>query len=191
MLFPSARGRKSSREKILDAAAELVAEIGAGRLTLEAVAEKAGLSKGGLLYNFPTKDALLQAHDPAHDRPGCGREGGAAGNRRAGAEPGGTGRHQDPAQYLLRRQDAGIRHRHDGRHGREPAPPRPGARGDQHHPRSAEDHLGRSRRGPARLARDGGPEQSRDAQSQPVLGSRSRPDRRAPSTASSSKGIAE
>ncbi len=60
MLFPCSRGRKSSREKILDAAAELVAEIGAGRLTLEAVAEKAGLSKGGLLYNFPTKEALLQ-----------------------------------------------------------------------------------------------------------------------------------
>ena len=31
-----------------------------GRLTLDAVAEKAGLSKGGLLYNFPNKDALLQ-----------------------------------------------------------------------------------------------------------------------------------
>src|SRR3989337_1315491 len=60
MLFPCARGRKSSREKILDAAAELVAEIGAGRLTLEAVAERAGLSKGGLLYNFPTKAALLK-----------------------------------------------------------------------------------------------------------------------------------
>ncbi|MBA1155595.1 TetR/AcrR family transcriptional regulator [Microvirga mediterraneensis] len=60
MLFPCTRGRKSSREKILDAAAELVAEIGAGRLTLDAVAEKAGLSKGGLLYNFPTKEALLQ-----------------------------------------------------------------------------------------------------------------------------------
>jgi AcrR family transcriptional regulator len=61
MLFPCTRGRKSSREKILDAAAELVGEIGAGRLTLESVAERAGLSKGGLLYNFPTKDALLQA----------------------------------------------------------------------------------------------------------------------------------
>jgi AcrR family transcriptional regulator len=55
-----ARGRPSSRERILDAAEELVREIGAGRLTLEAVAERAGLSKGGLLYNFPTKDALLQ-----------------------------------------------------------------------------------------------------------------------------------
>ncbi|WP_099514837.1 TetR/AcrR family transcriptional regulator [Microvirga ossetica] len=55
------RGRKSSREKILDAAAELVSEIDSGRLTLDAVARRAGLSKGGLLYNFPTKDALLQA----------------------------------------------------------------------------------------------------------------------------------
>ncbi|MBQ0819063.1 helix-turn-helix transcriptional regulator, partial [Microvirga sp. HBU67558] len=54
------RGRKSSRERILDAAAELVSEIGSGRLTLDTVAERAGLSKGGLLYNFPTKDALLQ-----------------------------------------------------------------------------------------------------------------------------------
>jgi AcrR family transcriptional regulator len=59
-MFPCVRGRKNSREKILDAAAELVSEIGSGRLTLDAVAERAGLSKGGLLYNFPSKDALLQ-----------------------------------------------------------------------------------------------------------------------------------
>jgi len=51
---------KTSRQRILDAADELVRETGAGRLTLEAVAERAGLSKGGLLYNFPNKDALLQ-----------------------------------------------------------------------------------------------------------------------------------
>ncbi len=60
MTVAVARGRPSSRERILDAAAELVRDVGAGRLTLEAVAERAGLSKGGLLYNFPTKDALLQ-----------------------------------------------------------------------------------------------------------------------------------
>jgi len=30
-------------------------------LTLDAVAERAGLSKGGLLYNFPTKESLLKA----------------------------------------------------------------------------------------------------------------------------------
>src|SRR4051812_4625732 len=56
-----AQGHKSSREKLLDAAAELVSEIGSGRLTLEAVAERAGFSKGDLRYNFPTKEALLQA----------------------------------------------------------------------------------------------------------------------------------
>jgi AcrR family transcriptional regulator len=56
-----ARKRSSSRERILDAAAELVRELGAARLTLDAVAERAELSKGGLLYNFPSKDALLLA----------------------------------------------------------------------------------------------------------------------------------
>ena len=55
------QGRKSSRGRILDAAAELVSGIGSGRLTLDAVAERSGLSKGGLLYNFSTKEALLQA----------------------------------------------------------------------------------------------------------------------------------
>jgi AcrR family transcriptional regulator len=55
-----ARTRPSSRERILDAATELVRELGAANLTLDAVAERAHLSKGGLLYNFPNKDALLQ-----------------------------------------------------------------------------------------------------------------------------------
>lgn len=55
------RRRSSSRERILDAAAELVRELGSARLTLDAVAERAKLSKGGLLYNFPNKDALLLA----------------------------------------------------------------------------------------------------------------------------------
>jgi len=56
----SLRKGRNSREKILDAASELVAEVGAGRLTLDAVALRAGLSKGGLLYNFPSKEALLK-----------------------------------------------------------------------------------------------------------------------------------
>jgi AcrR family transcriptional regulator len=34
---------------------------GAGRLTLDAVAREAGLSKGGVLYHFPTKEELLRA----------------------------------------------------------------------------------------------------------------------------------
>ncbi len=55
------RERANSRKAILDAAVALVAEMGAAHLTLEAVAQRAGISKGGLLYNFPTKLALLQA----------------------------------------------------------------------------------------------------------------------------------
>jgi len=54
------RAGKNSRERILDAASEIVAEVGAGKLTLDAVAQRASLSKGGLLYNFPSKDALLK-----------------------------------------------------------------------------------------------------------------------------------
>ena len=35
-------------------------EQGAARMTLEAVAKEAGVSKGGLLYHFPSKDALVE-----------------------------------------------------------------------------------------------------------------------------------
>jgi len=36
-------------------------EQGAGNITLEQVAQAAGVSKGGLLYHFPSKEALLLA----------------------------------------------------------------------------------------------------------------------------------
>jgi AcrR family transcriptional regulator len=49
----------AARERVLDAAERLVVRDGAGHLTLDAVAHAAGVSKGGLLYHFPTKDALL------------------------------------------------------------------------------------------------------------------------------------
>jgi AcrR family transcriptional regulator len=51
---------QNSKEIILDAAEQVVINAGAGNLTLDAVAAAAGVSKGGLLYNFPTKEALLQ-----------------------------------------------------------------------------------------------------------------------------------
>ncbi|HYC05936.1 MAG TPA: TetR/AcrR family transcriptional regulator [Azospirillaceae bacterium] len=54
------KGIANSRTAILDAAMAIVSEVGAARMTLDAVAERAGVSKGGLLYNFPSKDALLQ-----------------------------------------------------------------------------------------------------------------------------------
>ena len=53
--------RVSSYDSIVDAAVAVVIEAGASHMTLDAVAAKAGVSKGGLLYHFPTKVALLEA----------------------------------------------------------------------------------------------------------------------------------
>lgn len=50
-----------TKARILEAAGRVVLERGAGGLTLEAVAEAAGLSKGGLLYHYAGKEALLTA----------------------------------------------------------------------------------------------------------------------------------
>ena len=52
--------RANSRERILMAAEEVARNAGPGGLSLDAVAQRAGVSKGGLLYNFPTKAKLLQ-----------------------------------------------------------------------------------------------------------------------------------
>lgn len=53
--------RPSSRDKILEAAMNLVREQGVGKLTLDAAAKAAGVSKGGILYHFPNKSALVRA----------------------------------------------------------------------------------------------------------------------------------
>jgi AcrR family transcriptional regulator len=49
-----------SKAKILEAAERVVAKRGPANLTLDAVAAEAGLSKGGLLYNFPSKQSLIE-----------------------------------------------------------------------------------------------------------------------------------
>jgi AcrR family transcriptional regulator len=51
----------NSRERMLDAAEAVVIERGVNDMTLEAVAVRAGVSKGGIFYHFPSKDALVQA----------------------------------------------------------------------------------------------------------------------------------
>lgn len=51
---------QSTPERIRRAAAELIRQEGAGNLTLAAVAKTAGISKGGLLYHYANKRALLQ-----------------------------------------------------------------------------------------------------------------------------------
>ena len=56
-------GRKQTidRSALLDAAERVVLRDGAGQLTMDAVAAEAGVSKGGVLYAFPSKDALIDA----------------------------------------------------------------------------------------------------------------------------------
>lgn len=53
--------RGNSRQRILEAASQLVQKEGSAHLSLDAVAALAGMSKGGLLYNFPNKTVLLKA----------------------------------------------------------------------------------------------------------------------------------
>ncbi len=49
-----------SKDRILDAAETIVLRDGVARLTLEAVAQETGMSKGGLLYHFPSKEDLIR-----------------------------------------------------------------------------------------------------------------------------------
>ena len=54
MAAPAQRDRRS---QILDAAEAVVMRDGVRNLTLDAVAQQSSISKGGLLYHFPTKEA--------------------------------------------------------------------------------------------------------------------------------------
>lgn len=53
--------RPSSRTQILEAAIRVTEKEGITSLTLESVAVEAGLTKGGLLYHFRTREELLVA----------------------------------------------------------------------------------------------------------------------------------
>jgi AcrR family transcriptional regulator len=81
------RRREASRSEILDAARRVLLRDGVTALTLDAVANEAGMSKTGLYYYFASKDALVfelvfgvierQAH-AVHDAVEQADDGGAA-----------------------------------------------------------------------------------------------------------------
>ena len=54
------REKTNARESILLATCHCLVAQGSEKLTLDAVAQEAGVSKGGLLYHFPSKQALLE-----------------------------------------------------------------------------------------------------------------------------------
>lgn len=53
-------GKAETRKRLLQAATQVIDRDGPGRLTLDAVAAEAGASKGGVLYHFASKKALLR-----------------------------------------------------------------------------------------------------------------------------------
>ncbi|WP_442253022.1 TetR/AcrR family transcriptional regulator [Stenotrophomonas pavanii] len=55
--------RTSKRERILDAAVNVINRDGVRAVTFESVATEAKLTRGGLLYHFPSREALLRGID--------------------------------------------------------------------------------------------------------------------------------
>lgn len=49
-----------TRENILNAAAQVILQQGMSAFTIEAIAQQAGVTKGGVLHHFPSKEALIQ-----------------------------------------------------------------------------------------------------------------------------------
>ena len=84
MTTPNHRKQRAnnSREHILDTYVDLLIRSGERAATLDAVATAAKVSKGGLLYHFSSKKALLEALRRTHPRP-CWRgfRGNGAGTR--------------------------------------------------------------------------------------------------------------
>jgi AcrR family transcriptional regulator len=60
MATPTTPKSARTRARLLGAAKAILVEQGAAHFTLEAVADAAGVSKGGLLYHFPSKAALIE-----------------------------------------------------------------------------------------------------------------------------------
>jgi AcrR family transcriptional regulator len=53
--------RKSKRTQILDAVISIIQREGVTAVTFDAVAAETGLTRGGLLYHFPSREALVLA----------------------------------------------------------------------------------------------------------------------------------
>ena len=51
--------RRSNRERIIAGALEIIGREGADALTFEALAQRVGLTRGGVVYHFRTREALL------------------------------------------------------------------------------------------------------------------------------------
>lgn len=66
---PTPRTAVPAREKIIDAANALFYSEGIRAVSVDAIAEKAGLTKKTLYYHFESKDDLVAAYLTARDQP--------------------------------------------------------------------------------------------------------------------------
>lgn len=53
------RSRQATRAKLLDAAAEVFAEVGLGEASVERICERAGFTRGAFYSNFASKDEMF------------------------------------------------------------------------------------------------------------------------------------
>lgn len=59
MTTPATRSRENTRARLLDAAAQVFAEVGLDGASVEAVCERAGFTRGAFYSNFDSKDELF------------------------------------------------------------------------------------------------------------------------------------
>ena len=59
MAIPVTRRRENTRARLLDAAAQLFAEVGLDGASVEAICERAGFTRGAFYSNFASKDELF------------------------------------------------------------------------------------------------------------------------------------
>ncbi|MFY9713135.1 MAG: helix-turn-helix domain-containing protein [Microbacterium sp.] len=59
MTTPATRSRENTRARLLEAAAQVFAEVGLDGATVEAVCERAGFTRGAFYSNFESKDELF------------------------------------------------------------------------------------------------------------------------------------
>jgi AcrR family transcriptional regulator len=68
-MVASAKVRESTRDRIVAAAARLFYGDGIRATSVEAIAERAGISKKTLYYHFASKDDLVEAYLQSQDQP--------------------------------------------------------------------------------------------------------------------------
>ena len=59
MTTPATRSRQNTRARLLDAAAQVFAEVGLDGASVEAVCDRAGFTRGAFYSNFESKDELF------------------------------------------------------------------------------------------------------------------------------------